>query len=74
MWRHAWIEDEYVVVHCVPDEVKKYHLRDIKQDVEGSNAKYREYLRREAAERARESEQQKMLKQNLDSALDDLDI
>ena len=22
MWRKAWIEEEYIVVHCVPDEIE----------------------------------------------------
>ncbi|MDF1741963.1 MAG: toll/interleukin-1 receptor domain-containing protein [Verrucomicrobiales bacterium] len=74
MWRHAWIEGRYIVVHCVPDEVKKYHLADIKQDVESSNAKYRDYLRRLAAQKAREAQQEKRIKDDLDDALDDLNI
>lgn len=74
MWRHAWTEGNYIVVHCVPEEVKQYHLGDIKQDVATSNAKYREYLRRMAAERAREATRRKKMERNLDSALDDLDL
>jgi len=74
MWRHAWIEDNYVVVHCVPDEVKKYHLQDVKQDVASSNAKYRAYLQREAAEKVREAQQRKKEEEDLDDALDDLDF
>jgi len=37
MWRKAWVEGKYVVVYCVPEEVKRYHLRDIKQDVKTCN-------------------------------------
>lgn len=44
MWRQAWIESSYIVVNCVPDELEKYHLNDLKQDVANSNAKYRKYL------------------------------
>lgn len=70
MWRHAWIEGNYVVVHCVPVEIKKYHLRDVTRDVERSNEKYREYLRRLTAERRRrEDEEQRLL-----DALDDIDF
>jgi len=67
MWRHARVEGKYIVVHCVPEELERYHLRDLKQDVDNSNAKYRQYLgelaqkeaerqRREAAEHSRLSE------------------
>ena len=57
MWRRAWIEGQYIVIHCVPDEIEKYHLRDLKQDVDNSNKKYREYLKELAHNEI--SEQQK---------------
>lgn len=44
MWRKAWIEGSYIVINCVPEELEKYHLNDLKQDVANSNAKYRKYL------------------------------
>ena len=74
MWRHAWIEGKYVVIHCVPDEIKKYHLNDIKEDVTNSNQKYREFLRRGAVEKAREAQRERMAQENLDNALDGLDF
>jgi hypothetical protein len=54
MWRRAWIEGKYVVVHCEPEEVEAHHMNDIRQDVATSNAKYREHLKRDADARARE--------------------
>ncbi|HJZ93369.1 MAG TPA: hypothetical protein VKE40_21005, partial [Gemmataceae bacterium] len=54
MWRKAWIEGKYVVVHCEPGEVEAYHMIDIRQDVATSNSKYREHLKRDADTRARE--------------------
>lgn len=74
MWRHAWIEGNYAVVHCVPEEVKKYHLQDIKQDITNSNAKYREYLKRASAERVREAQRHKKMEDDLDDALGRLDL
>jgi len=74
MWRHAWIEGNHVVVHCAPDEVKKYHLRDIKEDVSNSNAKYRGYLKRVSAEKTRETQRRKKIEQDLEDALDGLDF
>ena len=44
MWRKAWIEGDHIVIHCVPEELEKYHLNDLKQDVTNSNAKFRKYL------------------------------
>lgn len=46
MWRHAWIEGQYIVVDCVPEEIERYHLNDLKQDVSNTNAKYITYLQK----------------------------
>ncbi len=43
MWRKAWLEGAYIVVDCVPEEIGQYHLADLKQDVNSSNTKYREW-------------------------------
>ena len=48
MWRRAWIQGNYIVVDCVPEELEKYHLNDLKQDVGSSNAKFREFLTKKA--------------------------
>lgn len=74
MWRKAWIEGNCVVVYCVPDEVRQYHLRDIKEDVASSNAKYRDYLLRREMQRTHEAQKQAAQKTALNSALDDLDL
>lgn len=41
MWRDAWIEGPYIVVHCVPSEMSTHHARDVAEDVASVNAKYR---------------------------------
>ncbi|WP_293367485.1 toll/interleukin-1 receptor domain-containing protein [Nevskia sp.] len=74
MWRKAWVEGNSIAVYCVPDEVKKYHLGDIKTDVASSNAKYREYLHRRETRRAHEAQKQLRQRDALNNALDDLDI
>jgi hypothetical protein len=74
MWRHAWIEDDYIVVHCVLDEVKKYHLKDIKVDVNNTNTKYREYLRKVSAAKAREAQRERKEREDVDKALENLDF
>lgn len=53
MWRHAWIEGEYIIVDCVPEEIQQYHLNDLKVDVASSNAKYKDYLDRKQADNER---------------------
>lgn len=74
MWRKAWIEGNNAVVYCVPEELKQYHLRDLKEDVTTSNTKYREHLQRIAMRKAREAQKQATQQQALDDALDDLDL
>ena len=54
MWRHAWIEGQYIVVDCVPEEVERYHLNDLKQDVLNTNAKYTTYLQQVQAKKEHE--------------------
>jgi hypothetical protein len=51
MWREARAEGKTIVVDCVPDEVEKYHLNDIKRDVARCNERYREHLKEEAQKR-----------------------
>ena len=72
MWRRAWIEDKYVVVHCVPEEARKYHQRDIKEDVDNTNKKYREYLRENAVNVTRENEKNIQERKRLDEAFNGL--
>lgn len=57
MWRKAWIEGKYIVIHCVPGEIEKYHAEDLKEDVENSNKKYRQYLMEETLKEAQKAEQ-----------------
>lgn len=53
MWRRAWVEQDCIVVDCVPDEIEQYHLKDLKEDVSNANLKYRIHLKRVADERER---------------------
>jgi len=40
MWREAWVEGRYIVVDCVPEEIKQYHLRDLNEDAAVVNGEY----------------------------------
>ncbi len=65
MWRRAWIEGAHIIIHCVPEELELYHMRDLFTDVGNSNERYREHLtqlaQREAAERDRFDQQRESL-------------
>ncbi|MFX0199582.1 MAG: hypothetical protein ACFFCW_25960 [Candidatus Hodarchaeota archaeon] len=73
MWRRAWVEGQYIVVHCPLDEVKD-RLRDISQDVANTNKKYREYLHRQTIEQEREQQREKKEREEINKALDELDF
>jgi hypothetical protein len=59
MWRRAWTDGASIVVDCVPEELEQHHLRDVKEDVANSNAKFRDFLTQEArrTEAAQQAEQ-----------------
>jgi hypothetical protein len=55
-WRRAWIDRKYIVVECVPEEIERHHLRDLKHDVAQANQGCREYLRHQnRADRQKEN-------------------
>jgi hypothetical protein len=65
MWRRAGIERNFIVVDCVPEEIEQYHLRDLKEDVSNTNAKFRQFLaqqqrEQEAAEQAAKQERERI--------------
>lgn len=74
MWRRAWLEGRYIVIHCPIDEVGKYHLTDLKQDVANANRKYRELLAKHLQQVEREQERQRVEEQERNSQLDSLDF
>jgi len=44
-WREAWIDRKFIVVECLTDELEKYHLTDLKQDIAVANKAYGEHVR-----------------------------
>jgi hypothetical protein len=60
MWREAWVEGDCIVVKCALDELEKYHIRDVNEDVITANREFksaiiraehaREFLRKQEAE------------------------
>jgi len=65
MWRRAWISGSYIVCNCVLNEIERYHLIDLKEDVEFCNVEYARQLLNQkvreemAAKRAQEEEEKK---------------
>ena len=65
MWRRAWVEGNYLIINCVPDELEKYHLNDLNEDTNNTNHKYRQYLKEIAIHEIKERNKEKEEKQNL---------
>ena len=57
MWRDAWIEGPYIVIDCVPEEIEKYHLKDLKEDVRKANEKFREWELQDQARSVRQQQE-----------------
>jgi tRNA U34 5-carboxymethylaminomethyl modifying enzyme MnmG/GidA len=74
MWRKAWIEDDYIVVHCCLDEIKKYHLKDIKEDVLKSNIKYKLYIKQEKDKRKKMKEKETQERKQINDAFDGIEF
>lgn len=65
MWRRAWIEGQFIVMYCVPDELEKYHLQDLREDTASANEKYRQYLTELAQKEVRELKEKEKERQQL---------
>ena len=74
MWRNAYLDGRYIVVHCPLDEVGKYHLRDLKEDVANANQKYRQAIAAHQQQVERELERQRIEEQARNEVLDALDF
>lgn len=73
MWRSAWIEGNHIVIRCVPEEMAKYHLEDLKQDVTTANTAYRRLLAQHEQQRQRHNHQVAERRKSLDQ-LDDMNF
>lgn len=72
MWRRAWIEGKHIVIDCVPEELERYHLSDLKEDVSNANLKYDQAAEREIQRSKREEELEKKKADNEKERLDNL--
>lgn len=74
MWRTAYIEGKYIVINCALEEIKNFHLSDLKIDVKNSNDKYKKIIEERAIEQKKQEEIIKNEKKKIDDALDKLDF
>jgi len=74
MWRRAWVEGDCVVVKCATDELQRYHLKDLKQDVANANENLAQAIVQHNAREKFEAERKEAERIKRDNALDDLDF
>lgn len=60
MWRKAWIDGQYIVVHCPLNELERFHARDLHDDLRSTNSKFRRYLQEQAQEELRDSHEARL--------------
>lgn len=74
MWRQAWIEGDCIVIKCAVDELQRYHLRDLKQDVADATMKLANAIAQRDARAKIEAERKEAEKVARNKFLDDLDF
>ena len=74
MWRRAYISGKYVIVDCPLEELEKYHIKDIKEDIQNTNTKYRGVIFQEQQSKLRIEEEIKKQKEMKNNILDGLKI
>ena len=74
MWRRAWIEGGFIVVHCPLEELQPYHLADLKEDVAETNKKYRALLEQARKRQARAQQLADEEQRRKEQALGSLDF
>lgn len=74
MWRRAWVEGDCVVVKCATDELQRYHLKDLKQDVTNANESLANAIAQHNAKERFEADRREAERIKRDSLLDDLDF
>ena len=59
IWRNAAIDGMFIVITCTPEELEKYHLEFLKEDVKNTNEKFRLSIaeQEELSARFRQSEE-----------------
>ncbi len=59
IWRDATIDGMFIIITCTPEELEKYHLEFLKEDVKNTNEKFRLSIaeQEELSARFRQSEE-----------------
>ncbi|WP_147275237.1 hypothetical protein [Thioalbus denitrificans] len=65
MKRNASVSGKSLTICCVPEELEKHHLPELKKVIEETNQKYKEYLQAQQVQEQQRAEQEKAEKEML---------
>jgi hypothetical protein len=71
-WRDAIIEGMFIVITCTPEELEKYHLAFLKEDVKNTNEKFRRSIAEQEERSARFHQSEEERKKRLEEIRDRL--
>jgi hypothetical protein len=72
VWREAWIEGHFILMTCPLEELERYHLEYLKEDVNNTNEKYKLLIAQQeelAARRLQAKEDEKRKLQEINNRL-----
>ena len=69
VWRDAWIEKDCIVVKCALDELAKYHVHDLKDDVAAANRDYLNVIENDNRKRRIQKERDDTARKEQDDVL-----
>ena len=72
IWRVATIEGMFIVITCTPEELEKYHLEFLKEDVKNTNEKFRLSIAEEEERSVRFRQSEEERKKRLEEVRDRL--
>ena len=72
IWRNAIIESMFIVITCTPEELEKYHLKFLKEDVNNTNEKYKLSIAEKDEQSARFHQSEEERKKRLEELRDRL--
>jgi hypothetical protein len=74
MKRRAGISGDEVWIECVPEEIKQYHLSELKKVVSQTNNEYKIWVQRQESQRKQVEAQEHRQREQLGRDLDGLDF
>ena len=66
IWRNAWVVGAHIVVECIPEELERFQLNHLKEDVANANRKFSEWAAKNDAETLRQLQEKAAARKQLE--------